>query len=1654
MTTPSLIEFTTGDVARSRSDRADKAAAVLADMAEAFALSATKGGGVGQSHLTPTVELGSSVAAEVVNSLHPHKRPGLSAKVLVNWAGSISTVHDVNNAILAMETPDSEVARRGSDDSSSPSSSFSSSSSSASNADPDKSELGRELRQQLLELLLPQPDRAQLAIQLDASKVLTREGKDPTLWQWDIIHDCITYSLFGDAHSLADALKTKFVKRLMSFLRLPRAEDRASSRGASASTATSPALGATLATVEWQPGALHIVQVAQLLLKLMVAEPAGYEHLKAMWREKRCLIWTDLGTAVAQLASQTSGPRAGTSGERSSNSNLSGVAAMGMGMGMGMGTIKGMSSSGGDGGGMAGGGARASSLAHYIEPRALLRTVTREYFMLLGLTLKQRGGMELLQQLGVCPGLLRNLVTLGTSWRNDAFSRIALTSLALGDGGIYSSILLQTFTNPTSAVPVCAMPRMPPQPFPAVGESEYAPDVGTSDTSGGGGGGSSSSSSGGSGPTGGSAGAGTGGKGTPSLTMQSYASTLQRALVRSRPTDFLLGAFKSLVGQLSAMSSDPSCHFDVQLWGAINDACQSKLILGHAIEHLLPLFVSPDGRMPQWTAHPALSDWLVRTAGLRVGLDMLASSGMLQRLLVHWALPLSPQDPSLLQHMHTTQDTGGCEEYVTTCDALVSSSLRAVSGGIYARGRGQESNYVALLSRKALGRGAALRRTREREGAYRSGLRDDHRKGGRDRDREHAQPIPVFVEDRSPRMRAGGSRSAAAGVRVAHTVGAGAASATATSPPSAATSASTPSTAPTPTPSVDGTLGHHPPLTTGRDLLGLLSMPWTVEVTEEYFSGGSNANSSGASGSGRATTDPAAAGTQRSARRFSYNGAPLAEGRVCGNGGSPGAGGRALNDLACISLETSFDVEQDQDHSLSNRGENVAVVRARVVDEAGLPRRPGFAGHPVRSDKTLSAALLLGICPLHRSGYIHPDPSKVAKMRGDYAAAVDVAMQAAGSSKVGKGTKRQNKLPDGAQVLARSAVAGVESEQDWIHCKPTHRQHCSSELGDGLFAVEVPGTPVMWIFARDAPTHEEASSTDPHKGREEEVNARPHPRGIGPHLMRTTSRATGLRPGTVVYLVEVRYLVRIEGGQPTFVHTPRHFYGELARSVNGRAILHEQGIVRSLLHSARGASSSTPSGMMPSTPVIPPPISLERVESFGFGHTSNAAASSTLPKSLLSRRAAVLALGHIGAEDGGYKLITDTDAGFLRWCTNAATSSPYFGVRATCFQALGLIGRCDSGARAIQQLQWDCPSSPEAGAMAVPRNLAPLFNPRLTAMHDSAATKALGTKELPLVTVDFKGAVTVNVDDFDTDSFTVLDDGPDGPSQPNTYYDVLSMGVSSAGPDAPDVPADGHPLSVGLPIDDVQVDSALTSSLPQVVVQASTQKLSPQDREHGKLDEASLHHVQGEDRSRPVDSSSISAAPVAAPMPVLVPAKQQELPSISVGGRSVGMSMSMRGSVTDSYLGAAAVEDDYDYDEESSPVDMAEDVTPELLALKRKLVVECVATLPGYLHTRRSMKELEALSRSLPRVFACRELYVTIQRMLATHAFTLETRRDVLALFPTIAHTKRAETLLTGHASGDSFHDLETSVSASNIYLYDYDPNVGSLPSPSTSQFE
>jgi len=74
-------------------------------------------------------------------------------------------------------------------------------------------------------------------------------------------------------------------------------------------------------------------------------------------------------------------------------------------------------------------------------------------------------------------------------------------------------------------------------------------------------------------------------------------------------------------------------------------------------------------------------------------------------------------------------------------------------------------------------------------------------------------------------------------------------------------------------------------------------------------------------------------------------------------------------------------------------------------------------------------------------------------------------------------------------------------------------------------------------------------------------------------------------------------------------------------------------------------------------------------------------------------------------------------------------------------------------------------------------------------------------------------------------------------------------------------------------------------------------------------------------------------------------------------------------------------------------------------------VLECIATLPGYLHSRRSLSHLHSLARQYPETFTSRTLYLTVQNLLLENSFSLEMRRDVLALFPVTALFRNSNAL-------------------------------------------
>ena len=97
------------------------------------------------------------------------------------------------------------------------------------------------------------------------------------------------------------------------------------------------------------------------------------------------------------------------------------------------------------------------------------------------------------------------------------------------------------------------------------------------------------------------------------------------------------------------------------------------------------------------------------------------------------------------------------------------------------------------------------------------------------------------------------------------------------------------------------------------------------------------------------------------------------------------------------------------------------------------------------------------------------------------------------------------------------------------------------------------------------------------------------------------------------------------------------------------------------------------------------------------------------------------------------------------------------------------------------------------------------------------------------------------------------------------------------------------------------------------------------------------------------------------------------------------------------------------------PLDLITPPTPQQQHDARHLLFELVATLPGHLHYRRSIKELRLLAIRIPSIFDNREIYLQVHKMIATHTYTLELRQEICSLFSSFAESRSS-----GSGSGGS----------------------------------
>ncbi|RHY10966.1 hypothetical protein DYB25_011876, partial [Aphanomyces astaci] len=152
-----------------------------------------------------------------------------------------------------------------------------------------------------------------------------------------------------------------------------------------------------------------------------------------------------------------------------------------------------------------------------------------------------------------------------------------------------------------------------------------------------------------------------------------------------------------------------------------------------------------------------------------------------------------------------------------------------------------------------------------------------------------------------------------------------------------------------------------------------------------------------------------------------------------------------------------------------------------------------------------------------------------------------------------------------------------------------------------------------------------------------------------------------------VQLKSVEFTIQLLPSKAPTVPLPRHFYGELAKTDDGCAILSQSGHVAELVASLKDPTA------------VP-----------------------------LEKRAALWTLGHIGGTNRGMDLLTSHADDLVECIVHMATSCDLLSLRGTSLFVLGLIARSSAGKRALSHAGWAVPRDPLA-SVAVPNSVATLF---------------------------------------------------------------------------------------------------------------------------------------------------------------------------------------------------------------------------------------------------------------------------------------------------------------------------------------------------------
>lgn len=363
-------------------------------------------------------------------------------------------------------------------------------------------------------------------------------------------------------------------------------------------------------------------------------------------------------------------------------------------------------------------------------------------------------------------------------------------------------------------------------------------------------------------------------------------------------------------------------------------------------------------------------------------------------------------------------------------------------------------------------------------------------------------------------------------------------------------------------------------------------------------------------------------------------------------------------------------------------------VRGIVLNSKGEP-----SGFPVLNDRNMMSCLLCGTCPVSKEGRVGMSANNIAKHTERSGAERDMGNMDSGSvtsasvsksSNMSVHSRRHNVLNAEKHSTSTDTewykdqtdvpVSAINpSIHDWTTCKPTHRTvpRRLPIAGDpNKYSIEIPGEPAVFIF-----------STQPPKGFNEKVST------------------------AVTFLVEVHYVLSLKTGQSAFLPLPRHLYGEMARTLEGRILLDNRRIVSTLLHHVEEYEA----GISMYVPSSPSRRNSSESPSLQRPHSDTASSGGDSPPPTKNIISSLWGLGHIAAIEDGFQSILDVCPRFVPTCINLATDAMSYSVRSCAFSVLGLISRTESGSVQLAANQWEA-SPIHYVAVAMPDDPSVLFS--------------------------------------------------------------------------------------------------------------------------------------------------------------------------------------------------------------------------------------------------------------------------------------------------------------------------------------------------------